>query len=129
MDNINQAIADIFLKLNKVQETNFSMKIEDHLSEELYAMEDGSCGEPFLWYRTLKTRMPEELFTQYKPKLEFCGGYDGQWIYVEKVLTREDCIEKYGEITDEEFGPRGGWKSVTFGKKKFITTKLKPQSK
>ena len=36
-------------------------------------------------------------------------------------LTREEAIEKYGLVTNEDFGPKGGWKSVTFGTTKFIS--------
>ena len=47
------------------------------------------------------------------------------WFLITKALTRKEAIEAYGAITDEEFGPRGGWKSVTFGDKKFISRKLR----
>jgi len=44
-----------------------------------------------------------------------------------KTLTRQKAIEKYGVITEEIFGARGGWKSVTFGQKKFLSTYLRPE--
>lgn len=44
---------------------------------------------------------------------------------IDKFLTRDEAIKKYGEITDEEYGTRGGWKSVTFGETKFNHKLLK----
>jgi hypothetical protein len=41
-------------------------------------------------------------------------------VVVTRKLTREEAAQKYGEITKEGFGPRGGSRSVTFGDKKFI---------
>jgi len=35
-------------------------------------------------------------------------------------LTRNEAIEKYGEITDMKIGPRGGHRSVTYGDKMFL---------
>jgi hypothetical protein len=63
---------------------------------------DSWCGKPLVWIE----RHPET-------------GYSA------KMLTRSKAIELYGEITNEEFGPRGGWKSVTFGDTKFISHYMK----
>ncbi len=56
--------------------------------------------------------------------LTFVGGYDGNWVIATSELTRSMAIKKYGPVTDEVFGPRGGWKSVTFGKTRFNSRSL-----
>ena len=63
--------------------------------------------------------IPEELFIQNRDKMYFYRAYD-MWIYIDRKVTREECIKLYGPITEEVYGPRGGWKSVTFGTTKFI---------
>ena len=46
------------------------------------------------------------------------------WFLITKKLTIKEAVEKYGTITELAVGPRGGFKSVTFGEKKFITRQL-----
>lgn len=53
------------------------------------------------------------------------GYYENGKPIITDSLTREKAIEKYGPITNEEFGPKGGWKSVTFGTTKFISKLMK----
>lgn len=98
--------------------------MEQYLSKEIYSLNDGNCGEPIIWYRKLVGRVPEDVFNMNRHRLEYLNLEF--WGYIERVITRKECIEKYGEITNEEYGPRGGWKSVTFGNKKFMTDKLHP---
>lgn len=79
------------------------------------------CGEPVAWGRDSLSK--DEDLKPGESKECIQTGYDfGQswkWVIVEKYLTREEAIEKYGPITDEPIGPRGGWKYVVFGDKKF----------
>lgn len=63
---------------------------------------DGYCGKPLVWIN----QHPEKGFSA-------------------EMLTREKAIELYGPVTNEEFGPKGGWKSVTFGETKFISRYMK----
>jgi hypothetical protein len=51
------------------------------------------------------------------------------WFLITRKLTREEAIQKYGPISDEEIGPRGGWKSVTFGSTRFCSSYLRPERK
>lgn len=51
------------------------------------------------------------------------------WYLIVYSLTREQAIAKYGPVTHEEYGPRGGWKSVTFGTTKFDNAIFKPAPK
>ena len=46
--------------------------------------------------------------------------------YTWLIGTGDNAIKKYGKITNEELGPRGGFRSVTFGDKKFISRKVAP---
>jgi len=104
------------------------MDIKDYLSEKTYELFDGMSGKPVAYYKSQTKRIPEELFNQNFNKMYYSNS-GGAWIYIERKVTREECIKLYGEITNEEFGPRGGWKSVTFGTTKFIHEYLRPESK
>ena len=74
-------------------------------------------------------RVGEELWKRLEAAGElFCHDV-GNWSLVTKKLTRGEAKSKYGPITDEEFGPRGGWKSITFGKKKFTSNYMRPVKK
>ena len=101
------------------------MNIHDYLSEQTYELNDAICGKPVAYVRTQTSRIPEELFTENFEKMVYTNS-NNMWVYIERKVTREECIKLYGEITDEEYGPRGGWKSVTFGKTKFKHGYLRP---
>jgi hypothetical protein len=96
--------------------------MEQYLSEKEYELYDGWCGKPVSWYRVVRN-MPSEIFNENRHRMEYVNGV---WVYIVRSVTREECIEKYGEITSEEYGPRGGWKKVTFGSTTFISEKLRP---
>lgn len=98
------------------------MNLDPFLSEQTYNLNDSSSGKPVATYRIVKD-MPSFLFNENRDKIEYMGSH---WGYVTSSITREECIKLYGEITNEEFGPRGGWKSVTFGKTRFISNRLRP---
>lgn len=99
------------------------MNINDYLSTETYDLLDSWSGKPIGSYRLLRN-MPSDMFNQNRHKM-FCISV-GIWGYLDKVITRDECVKLYGEITHEEFGPRGGWKSITFGTTKFISDYLRP---
>jgi hypothetical protein len=87
---------------------------------------DGSCGEIIAWghriVRPLGSPLWEEL-TKYGER--HCAGLSGAWCLVIDRLTREEAEAQHGPVSAEEFGPRGGWRSVTFGNKRFISTQFK----
>ena len=92
---------------------------------------DAVCGKPVMWGHNITNTMTEEEFRDLKSlncvSVEAINSFPVQWIVVTKKLTREEAIKKYGKITNEEFGTRGGWESITFGGKiKFISKVLKP---
>lgn len=87
---------------------------------------DGWSGEPIMWGYPIISRCGDEIWKQLG-KLGTLEYASQNWFLITKKLTREEAINLYGEITNEEFGPRGGWKSVTFGEKKFISKYLQPE--
>ena len=87
---------------------------------------DGWSGEPVCWGYPIVSRAGKENWKRLGQLGELMCSYPN-WYLITKKLTREEAIEKYGAITDEEFGPRGGWKSVTFGDKKFSSKFLKEE--
>ncbi len=103
---------------------------EQYLSKFGPVLYDGYCGEPVAWGFKIVARMDEILFRELGKygQLECIEyGFDTKWALITKTLSREEAIEKYGPITNEVFGPRGGWKSTDFGSKQFISKYLKPE--
>ena len=92
--------------------------IELYLSEELYELKDIYSGKPVAYYRIQQRRIPEDIFSENTHKLVYSIECN-KWLYIVRKVTREECIKLYGPITNEEYGPRGGWKSVTFGTTRF----------
>jgi len=102
-------------------------RFESVLGESQVLLCDGWSGKPIAWGRPITEHLGDQRFAELRAEV----GADlvcirmGSWGVVERRLTREEAIAQYGEITDEEFGPRGGWKSVTFGETKFIHKSMK----
>ena len=96
---------------------------ENDLSSYREIIYDSASAEPIGWGFKILNHLGDRFDELRKyGKLE-CLYPD--WFLVVKTLSREEAIKKYGEITNEEFGVRGGWKSVTFGKTKFISRYLR----
>ena len=100
---------------------------EKELSVYEAVLFDGWCGEPVAWGFKIRCYLGNDRFDELRNygNLEYCDI--NVWALVIKTLTRKKAIEKYGSITDETFGPRGGWKSTTFGENKFVSKFLKPE--
>jgi|FAXJ01.1.fsa_nt_gi hypothetical protein len=97
---------------------------ENDLGEYGPQVYDGYCGEPIMWGFPIINHLGEERFSQLRSvaKLECCYP---NWYVIVATITRKDAIKKYGKVTNETFGPRGGWKTVTFGTTTFIHTSVK----
>ena len=85
---------------------------------------DAWCGEPIGWGYEIVKHCSDDIWEELKNygDLECCYP---TWFLITHKLTREEAENKYGGITDEEFGVRGGWKSITFRDKKFCSKYLR----
>jgi hypothetical protein len=91
---------------------------------------DPSCGEPIGWGFVIRRQLGEEAFNALARYgdlqcLDPRGG-PGNWALVVERLTEEKAIEMYGPRTELELGPRGGFKTVTYGTRKFRSTQMRP---
>lgn len=114
-----------------MEQPNQPPGFEDFLSGYTTVLFDGYCGEPVAWGFKIMRYLGEDLFQELGKygTLKCIDGFKSSWALVIKTLSREEAIEKYGPITNEVFGPRGGWKSTTFGNKKFTSDYLRPEKK
>lgn len=104
---------------------------EDILAEEEVCLVDSSCRMPVYWGYKLMQQIGEERFNALKQvaKVKFAPGQkypEGTWFVVSKVLGYEDALVLYGSVTATEYGPRGGFRSITFGETKFVSKELLP---
>lgn len=101
--------------------------IKEAFSKKQSIIYDSYCGEPIIWGRYIAEGIHGDILDEIKMgfNVQYISSAK-RWFLIEKTLTRGEAIKKYGEITDEEYGPKGGWKSVTFGKKRFGSKLLKP---
>ncbi len=105
-------------------ENNIPEKFQEYLGEYGIVEIDAKAKQPVGWGHPLVGKMGEELFEElkqygtmvYNPKT-------ASWGLVTKQLTDDEAIQQYGPITNVEHGPRGGFKSITFGNTTF-TSKL-----
>lgn len=106
-------------------ENPFPTEFEDVLSSYQSIAYDGYCGEPVAWgYKIIRYIGPER-FDELRriANLE----YFGEWCVVVRTLTREEATRLYDEIPSEEFGLKSGWRSTTFGDKRFVSKYHRPQ--
>lgn len=89
------------------------------------SLNDSLSGEPVAWGWPVVAHMGEVLFEEAKAYGQMVFDHGG-WFLIYRFLTRQEAIQKYGAVTAEEHGPRGGWKSVTFGQTLFKHKCLKP---
>ncbi len=84
---------------------------------------DSHCGEPIIWGYPIVRHLGESLWSELNQfaSLKYTGN---GWAVVTKTLTRQEAIEKYGPETEVERGPRGGFRSIQFGTKRFLMKEL-----
>lgn len=105
---------------------------EGSLSEFKPCVFDSSCGEPIMWGFEIQQRIGKDKFNELRKfgELVCVGGYRSSWFLVTQKLNRSKAAKLYGPKKEDEYGPRGRWKAVTFGDKRFISelfaTKPKP---
>ncbi len=80
--------------------------------------------QPIAWGFTLIKTLSDERFEALRSKMTFA---DDQWHVVAVKLTPAMAAEKYGPQTALDIGPRGGFRSVTFGTTVFYSRWLDPR--
>ena len=88
---------------------------------------DSHCGEPIMWGFPIVCQLGKERFDAlYDYGWLECLG-KGSWFLIKKKLTHDEAVEKYGKVTNIDLGPRGGFRSITFGDKEFLARQLYTQ--
>ena len=100
---------------------------EDSLSDFKVCLYDGDCGEAVMWGFEITKRLGEPAFEELRKfgDLVCGGGYPPSWFLITQKLTANKAKQLYGPKGKDEYGPMGGWKSVTFGDKRFISDVFK----
>ena len=97
---------------------------EQDLGEYQSISQDSYCGESIMWGFPIEKQLGEEKFRTleclYKLICDY-SPYGSKWFVVTKILSKEDAIKKYGKVTKEERGPRGGFQLIRFGEKNFFS--------
>ena len=75
---------------------------------------DACCGEPIAWARLGEPVIANE-WTEHGRRA------------VTEWLSSADAVRKYGPITEVVLGLNGGFKSVTYGDKKFVSRRVDPR--
>lgn len=87
---------------------------------------DSQCGEPRSWGFLITNPIEPDRWEELKTYGELLCIYPS-WFLVMKRLTTAEAIEKYGEISNIERGPRGGFRTITFGETTFNDKRLLPK--
>ena len=104
---------------------NFDYK--DFLGEYCVVEFDAGCNEPVAWGHYVVKHLGQkwdDFRSQYKIGRTNPGQLNGQYYVITKALNRNEAIAKYGPVTDELYGPLGGFKWVMLGDKQFYTKSL-----
>lgn len=104
---------------------------EDALQPYGPVLFDSCCGEPIAWGFKLRDarRLETDRFNALRTfgRLE-CHSPRGGWMLVTKRLSSEEARAKYGE-PKVEWGPIGGFRSVTYGTTKFLSRTMCPEGR
>jgi hypothetical protein len=110
---------------------------EPYLGRYGVVVTDG--GVSIGWGFPVIRQMSEEMFrnfpgcpvlVSYKSDLYFSalrGESIGNWVFVTRWLTPQESLKNYGQITKVSLGPRGGWRSVTYGTTTFFDKRMDPR--
>ena len=92
---------------------------------------DCYCDEPIGWGYKIAKQMSKEDFNELgnygEMECLYGAHLESNWYLITKWLTVEEAMERYGPMTKEERGPRGGFRKITFGKKTFSDKHLDPK--
>jgi hypothetical protein len=85
---------------------------------------DSGCGEPIAWGFSIVRRVGQERWDG----LSKYGALEciraGEWCLVTKWLTSNYAMKLYGSPNSEERGPRGGFRSIKYGDKLFVSRRM-----
>jgi hypothetical protein len=98
---------------------------EDCLSEHKACIVDSLSNQTVGWGFELTEKIGEERFEALKQFGELTCRFP-QWYLITRWLTREEAVEQFGAVTNVTYGPRNGFKSVTYGDTMFKTKQLEP---
>lgn len=118
-------LTEAMKELNPSETVDIPADLRGYLGNFGPQIYDGVSGKPVSWGYHIQKAAGDDVWK----KLGAFGALEciyPKWYLITKTLTRDEAAELYGEVTDEVFGPRGGWKSVTFGTTQFISKALKP---
>jgi hypothetical protein len=103
--------------------------LEPYLGPYQVCFCDSYSGEPISWGYPVLKRLGPDLWEQAQQHgtMKCDHGLDGKWYLIARVLTLSEARKQYGDVTHLEIGPRGGFRSVTFGKTKFCAKELDPR--
>jgi hypothetical protein len=87
---------------------------------------DGWCGECTQWGFAITKHCSEDIWSELHKYGSLECAYPN-WFLITKQLSITDAIEQYGNVTELETGKRGGFKTVTYGTRKFMRHELDPR--
>jgi hypothetical protein len=107
----------------------------DYLGGFEAVTQDALSGETVAWGFPIQRRISPTRWQELRRhgELVYVGESPGMfqsspgtptWVLVCRTLTREVAMAIYGPVTHEERGPRGGWRSATFGGTTFGSRRL-----
>ena len=92
---------------------------------------DACCGEPVGWGFRITRHLSEDRFNALREfgELKCSPGRwgKGSWFLIIDRLTPAKAKAKYGEVTELNLGPRGGFQSVKYGTTMFFSRDVDPR--
>jgi hypothetical protein len=89
-------------------------------------------GQPIGWGFRIMRRLGEMRFRALEAfgdlHCQMLSGLATEWSLVTRWLSPAEAAEKYGAVTSVERGPRGGFRSVTYGSTRFTSRRLAPEA-
>lgn len=110
-------------------EKKIPKEIQQYLGRYGECLFDGSSNEPVMWGYPVVAHMGERLWEEIQRygRIEYTHDVPQKVFLITKCLTPKEAEKKYGKVTNLELGPRGGFRSVTYGEKKFRSKFLDPR--
>jgi hypothetical protein len=88
-------------------------------------LSDSYCGETIAWGHAVLARMGEANWNNAAEYGQLvCDHESSAWFLITKWLVPDEARRQFGEVSAIEAGPRGGFKSVTYGTKRFVARDL-----